>query len=78
MNTTILDVRRVLQDQLNRLNSNDVDMDKEYARSQAIAMVANPLVQSAKIEADLMSKNPKFVGSGFIAQVKEISNNNPQ
>lgn len=72
LNQSILEVRKVLQDQLNRLNDNNCDMDKEYARSQAIAMVANPLIQSAKIEADLMAKNPKFVGTGFINEVKML------
>ena len=66
LNSTILDVRSVLQDQLNRLNKEDVDIDKEYLRSQAMGMVANPLIASAKIEADLMAKNPKFNGTGFI------------
>ena len=33
LNSTILDVRKVLQDQLNRLNDPSADMDKEYARS---------------------------------------------
>ena len=66
LNRSILDVRNVLQDQLEGLNNPDCDIDKEYLLSQAINMVANPLIASAKIEADLMSKNPKFQGTGFI------------
>ncbi len=65
LNKTILDVRKVLQDQLDRLNSDDVDIDKEYLRSEAIEMVATPLIQSAKIEAELLAKNPKFLGTGL-------------
>lgn len=65
-NQSILDVRRVLQDQLDRLNKDDVNMVKEYSRSQAIQMIANPLIASAKIEADLMIRNPKFSGTGFV------------
>lgn len=71
LNKSILDVRKVLQDQLDRLNQPDVDIDKEYLRSQAIQMVANPLIASAKIEADLMAKNPKFNGTGFIQQASD-------
>ena len=76
LNSTILDVRAVLQDQLNRLNQEDCDIDKEYLRSQAMQMVANPLIASAKIEADLISKNPKFNGTGFInnAEPKQLGN----
>lgn len=71
LNRTILDVRKVLQDQLERLNATDVNMDQEYARSQAITMVSNQLISSAKIEADLMAKNPKFIGTGFISHSDE-------
>ena len=63
-----------MQDQLARLNQDDVDIDKEYLRSQAIQMVAAPLIASAKIEADLMARNPKFFGTGFISEIKQIGN----
>ena len=66
LNKSILDVRKVLQDQLDRLNNPDCDIEKEHKRSQAIQLVANPLIASAKIEADLMIRNPKFLGTGFI------------
>lgn len=78
LNRSILDVRNVLMDQLDRLNKDGVDIDKEYLRSQAISMVANPLIQSAKIEADLMAKNPKFKGTAFLPnptdETKQLGN----
>lgn len=74
LNRSILDVRAVLQDQLARLNQDDIDIDKEYLRSQAIQMVANPLIASAKIEADLMIKNPKFMGTGFLNTETKLIN----
>jgi hypothetical protein len=75
VNRTILDVRAVLQDQLARLNSDDIDIDKEYLRSEAIGMIAKPLIDSAKIEADLMAKNPKFIGTGFMnTETNQIGN----
>ena len=76
LGSTILDVRNVLQDQLNRLNQPNLDIEFESKRSDAIAKVANPLIQSAKIEADLMVKNPKYSGTGFISsdETKQIGN----
>jgi hypothetical protein len=65
LNRTILDVRKVLQDQLDRLNEPGANIEKEHKRSQAIQIVANPLIASAKIEADLMAANGKFKGTGF-------------
>jgi len=67
MKNTIVEVRSVLIEQLERLNADNVDIDKEYLRAQAMSMVANPIIASAKIEADLMVKSGgKYVGSGFI------------
>lgn len=66
LNSTLLDVRRVLQDQLNRLNQPDADVKKEHQRSLAIQLVAQPLIASAKIEAELMMKHPKYMGTGFV------------
>jgi site-specific recombinase len=74
LNRSIIEVRAVLQDQLARLNKENVDIDKEHKRSQAIQMVATPLIASAKIEADLMARNPKFLGTGFISEIKKIEN----
>jgi site-specific recombinase len=71
---SIIVVRAVLQDQLARLNKENLDIDKEHKRSQAIQMVATPLIASAKIEADLMARNPKFLGTGFISEIKKIEN----
>jgi site-specific recombinase len=74
LNRSIIEVRAVLQDQLARLNKENVDIDKEHKRSQAIQMVATPLIASEKIEADLMARNPKFLGTGFISEIKKIEN----
>lgn len=71
LNSTLLDVRRVLQDQLNRLNQPNLDMEKEHKRSIAIQLIAQPLIASAKIEAELMIKHPKYMGSGFISSNTE-------
>lgn len=65
LNRTILDVRKVLQDQLDRLNEPNANLEKEHKRSQAIHLVSSQLIASAKIEADLLAKNRNFKGTGF-------------
>jgi hypothetical protein len=77
LNRTILDVRKVLQDQLERLNDPKADLEKEHKRSQAIHLVSSQLIASAKIEADLLAKNRNFKGTGFFdaeAKPLEIGN----
>ena len=73
MENSIVDVRSVLIEQLERLNAEDCDVDKEYLRAQAMQMVATPIIASAKIEADLMAKSGgKYTGTGFIREAKQI------
>lgn len=73
MKNSIVDVRSVLIEQLERLNADDCNIDKEYLRAQAMQMVANPIIASAKIEADLMAKSGgKYTGTGFIRESKLI------
>jgi hypothetical protein len=73
MKNSIVDVRSVLIEQLERLNAPDCDIEKEYLRAQAMQMVANPIIASAKIEADLISKSGgKYSGTGFIREQKQI------
>ncbi len=73
MKNSIVDVRSILIEQLDRLNDDDCDVDKEYLRAEAMQMVATPLIASAKIEADLISKSGgKYQGTGFIREQKSI------
>jgi len=68
MKNSISDVRNLLIAQLERLDSEDCDVNKEYLRSEAMQMVATPIINSAKIEADLMAKSKgEYVGTGFIS-----------
>ena len=73
MENSIVDVRNVLFKQLERLNAENCDIDKEYLRAEAMQMVATPIISSAKIEADLMAKSGgKYTGTGFIREAKQI------
>ena len=73
MKNSIVDIRNILIEQLDRLNDDDCDVDKEYLRAEAMQMVATPLIASAKIEADLMLKSGgDYQGTGFIKQQKAI------
>ncbi len=73
MKNSIVDIRNILIEQLDRLNDDDCDVDKEYLRAEAMQMVATPLIASAKIEADLISKSGgKYQGTGFIREQKSI------
>lgn len=73
MKNSIVDVRNILIAQLERLNDADCDVDKEYLRAEAMQMVANPIIASAKIEADLMAKSGgDYAGTGFIREQKAI------
>ena len=73
MKNSIVEIRSILIEQLQRLNDDDCNIDKEYLRAQAMSMVANPLIQSAKVEADLISKSGgKYTGTGFIIEQKQI------
>lgn len=75
LNRSILDVRRVLMDQLERLNNPSADIAKEFDRSKAIALVANPLIHTAKIEAELLANVPKYQGTGFFNTQPQLENN---
>lgn len=73
MKNSIIDVRNILIEQLERLNEDDCDLDKEYLRADAMSKVAAPIISSAKIEADLMAKSKgEYLGTGFINQQKQI------
>lgn len=74
MKNSIIDVRNILIEQLERLNDPDCEIDKEYLRADAMQKVATPIINSAKIEADLINKsNGKYLGTGFINEQKQIS-----
>lgn len=74
MKNSIVDVRSLLIEQLERLNNaENEDIDKEYLRAQAMSMVATPIIVSAKIEADLIAKSGgEYTGTGFIRESKQI------
>lgn len=73
MNNSITEIRSILTEQLHRLNADDCDIDKEFLRADAMQKVATPIINSAKIEADLIIKtNGKFTGTGFINEQKQI------
>lgn len=73
MKNSIVDVRSILIEQLERLNADECDIDKEYLRADAMQKVATPIINSAKIEADLIAKsNGKYQGTGFIREQKQI------
>jgi len=56
-----------------QVNADDCDIDREYLRADAMQKVATPLVNSAKIEADLISKSGgKYQGTGFIHEQKKL------
>lgn len=73
MENSIVYVRNVLFKQLERLNAENCDIDKEYLRAEAMQMVATPIISSAKIEADLISRSGgKYSGTGFIDSPKQL------
>ena len=73
MKNSIVDVRSILIEQLQRLNDDKCDVDKEYLRAEAMQKVATPIINSAKIEADLIAKSGgKYQGTGFIREQKQL------
>ncbi len=73
MKNSIVDVRNILIEQLERLNVDDCDVDKEYLRADAMQKVATPIINSAKIEADLIAKSDgNYQGTGFIREQKQL------
>lgn len=74
MKNSIIDVRNILIEQLERLNEPDCEIDKEYLRADAMQKVATPIINSAKIEADLINKSGgNYLGTGFIEGQKKLS-----
>ena len=73
MKNSIVEIRSVLIEQLHRLNEDGCDIDKEYLRADAMQKVATPLINSAKIEADLIIKSGcNYTGTGFVGEQKKL------
>lgn len=67
MKNKIENLRNLLFIQLERLNDEDCDVQKETERAAAIAQIASVIVQSAKVEIDFLKMNGnEGNGTGFI------------
>lgn len=73
---TINDMRKHLFKQLERLDAENVDMDKEAKRASAMVEVSKEIINSAKVEVDFM-RIANTSGSGFLGQTdssKQLEN----
>lgn len=61
----ITDLRNHLFEQLERLSDEDVDLEKEIKRANAVAQIAREVINSAKVEVDFQ-KVVGGIGSDFI------------
>lgn len=67
MRNKIQDLRNMLFEQMERLMDDDADLEIETQRAEAVAQIANVLVQSAKVEVDFLRMvGAEGSGTGFI------------
>jgi hypothetical protein len=60
------DLRNHLFEQLERLTDDELDLDKEVQRADAMCKIGNVLVQSAKAEIDFLRMiGTEGTGTGF-------------
>ncbi|HEY4150559.1 MAG TPA: hypothetical protein VGM41_16580 [Chitinophagaceae bacterium] len=60
------ELRKVMFDQIRRLNNPDLDLDKELKRANAITSVGNVIVNSVKVELDFVRVTRQVPGkNGF-------------
>ena len=64
MANKIEDLRKVLFDQLERLNKDDVDMEKESERASSIVQVASSILEAGRLEVEFVTASKQFLGTG--------------
>lgn len=69
---TINDMRTHLFKQLERLDADNVDIDKETKRAASIVEVSKEIINSAKVEVDFM-RVAKTAGTGFLGDTTDPS-----
>ena len=67
MRNKIQDLRNMLFEQMERLMDDESNLETETKRAEAVAQIANVLVQSAKVEVDFLRMvGAEGSGTGFI------------